>query len=67
MRVRIIGAAPGEVFGTRVVNAETGEELVDVRKISWTHEAGSPPVATVEILMAGMETEAEAEVVKVAP
>ena len=68
MRVRIEGARSGEVFGTSVVNVETGEALQDVRSVTWRHVAGEPPVAIVEIVLSELApTEIEAEVREVPP
>jgi hypothetical protein len=36
---------------TRVYDAETGEWLENVRKVTFSHEAGGIPVATLEIIL----------------
>jgi hypothetical protein len=36
---------------TRVYDADTGELMEKVRKVTFSHEAGGVPIATLEIIM----------------
>jgi hypothetical protein len=61
MRVKIVsdGTSP---IGTRVVNAETGEELERVVSVEWRHEAGYQPNAVITDISVEAELEAEATI-----
>jgi hypothetical protein len=45
-----------------LVNAETGEPVIGVRKVTWTVEAGQCAVATVELIGPGIDAQALGEV-----
>lgn len=47
--VRIIPAAFGHPFATRVIDADTGNELRGVRAVTWRHEAEHAAIATIEV------------------
>lgn len=55
-KIKIV--AGGGLHNTQVFNAD-GVELTDVRKVSFTHEAGSIPQATLEVLLVNGEMQAE--------
>ena len=48
MRIKIV--SDGTQWGTKVTNAETGEEIERVLSVYWTHEAGQSPQALIRVL-----------------
>lgn len=61
MKVRI--TSKGTAESTRVVNAETGEELKGVTGISLTAGVGGLPVATITMVGVPFDVVAEANVI----
>ena len=58
-RVKII--SDGGQFGTKVVDAATGEPIDgNIRKVLWTHRAGEPPICEVTLILTQAEVESEA-------
>jgi hypothetical protein len=46
-RLKIV--SDGNFIGTRVIDAETGEEIGGVTGVTWRHELGDYPRATIEV------------------
>jgi hypothetical protein len=40
---------------TRVIDALTGESIENVRSVHFEHQAGSPPIVTVEVLLPSVD------------
>lgn len=56
MRIKIV--SDGSQWGSKVLNAETGENLgLRCRKIEWEHTAKGLPVATLTCLLTDVELE----------
>lgn len=47
----------GTTRGTRVINAATGEELEDVREVTWEWERGYPANVRITVGGGGVETD----------
>jgi hypothetical protein len=47
----------GTIRGTRVINAATGEELEDVREVTWEWERGYPASVRISVGGGGIETD----------
>jgi len=47
-KLKIIGSFA--VTGTKVIDQETGAEIPNVKKVTWTHEAGKTPVCIIELV-----------------
>lgn len=57
-KIRIVGGITAN--DTRVYDAETGADISGrIRKVTWVHEVGLLPVATVEFLRPDFEGTAE--------
>ena len=48
MKLKII--SDGTIYGSRVLNAETGEEVERVRSVTWYHEANKMPYAIITLM-----------------
>lgn len=57
MNLKVV--SDGEVFGTRVVSAETGEPVADVTEVVFRHGVGDYP--RVELKLRGVEADAAGE------
>jgi hypothetical protein len=56
VRIECEGISP---YGTKVFDAETGEEIHNVRSVEWQHRAGSIPTAKIEVLLAGVSVKGQ--------
>lgn len=64
MKLKIV--SKGNLHNTKVINAETGEGLEMVQKITWTQTMDSAyPTCVIELLGVNLETEADAKVVNI--
>lgn len=63
MKIKII--SNGSVTGTRVINADTGEVLKDVRFVAWEHKVGEQPTATLEFVGVPIEASVSGELIDI--
>lgn len=59
MRIRI--TSDGTPFGTKVINAATGEEIEGVREVTWEWERGYPLAAVVRLVIEDVAVDLHAD------
>jgi hypothetical protein len=62
MKLKII--SDGTFNNTKIINIETGEEIKNISYVRFTHKAGSPPKAIVQIEFMPAELTLDMEIKK---
>lgn len=44
-----------DVCGTRVIDADTGQEINNIKSVTWKHTAGEMPTCIVELVGVALE------------
>lgn len=66
-KVRIVNNGSGKPFDTKVMNAETGEEITSVFKAELTFEASSAPTAVLHMWMPLVDVTLDATAIHYCP